>query len=93
MLTTILTLNGWASAWLAAMGTLLWQSTLLVVLAAVVAWLLRRSSPVVRYLAVADRGHQAAADALLDFLRPVAHLGGRQARGAIGNVSANGGPR
>jgi bla regulator protein blaR1 len=49
MLTVILTLNGWAEQWLPAMGALIWQSTLLVALAAVAAWLLRRSSPVVRY--------------------------------------------
>ena len=49
MLTMIPTLNGWAERWLAAMGAFVWQSTLLVALAALVAWLLRRSSPVVRY--------------------------------------------
>jgi Zn-dependent protease with chaperone function len=49
MLTMILTLDGWAERWLAAMGAVLWQSALLVALVAVVVWLLRRSSPVVRY--------------------------------------------
>ena len=49
MLTMISTLDGWAEGWLRAMGAVLWQSALLVALAAVVAWLLRRSSPVVRY--------------------------------------------
>jgi beta-lactamase regulating signal transducer with metallopeptidase domain len=49
MFTTILTFNGWAGQWLVAMGALVWQSTLLVAVAALVAWLLRRSSPVVRY--------------------------------------------
>jgi len=42
-------LNNWAERWLLAMGALVWQSTLLVALAALVAWLLRGSSPVVRY--------------------------------------------
>jgi beta-lactamase regulating signal transducer with metallopeptidase domain len=49
MLTMILTLNGWAERWLAAMGAFIWQSTLLVALAILVAWLLRHSSPAVRY--------------------------------------------
>lgn len=49
MLTTIPTINGWAEWWLTAMGALFWQSTLLVALAALVAWLLRRCSPVVRF--------------------------------------------
>ena len=49
MLTTILTINGWAERWAAAMGAFLWQSTLLVALAACAAWLLRRSSPVLRF--------------------------------------------
>lgn len=49
MLTTILTLNEWGQRWMGAMGAILWQSVVLVALAASVAWLLRRSSPVVRY--------------------------------------------
>jgi beta-lactamase regulating signal transducer with metallopeptidase domain len=49
MLTMIPTLNGWAERWLAAMGAFIWQSTLLVALAILVAWLLRHSSPTVRY--------------------------------------------
>jgi Zn-dependent protease with chaperone function len=49
MTTMILTLNGWAEGWLRAMGGLVWQSALLIAIAALVAWLLRRSSPVVRY--------------------------------------------
>ncbi len=49
MSTMVLTLNGWAEGWLGAMGAVLWQSSLLVGLAALVAWRLRRSSPVVRY--------------------------------------------
>jgi beta-lactamase regulating signal transducer with metallopeptidase domain len=43
------TFNDWAEAWLKVMEPVLWQSTLLVVLAALIAWCLRRSSPVVRY--------------------------------------------
>ena len=49
MLTMIPTLNGWAQRWLEAMGAVLWQSAVLVALAALIAWCLRRSSPVVRY--------------------------------------------
>jgi beta-lactamase regulating signal transducer with metallopeptidase domain len=49
MFTMIPTLNGWAERWLHAMGAVLWQSTLLIAFAAVIAWWLRRSSPVVRY--------------------------------------------
>lgn len=49
MLTMILTLNGWAERWLATMGAFVWQSTLLVVIATLAAWLLKRSSPQVRY--------------------------------------------
>ena len=49
MLTTILTINEWAERWLGAMAAILWQSVVLVAVAALVAWFLRRSSPVVRY--------------------------------------------
>ncbi len=49
MLNIILTINGWAQGWLGIMGAVLWQSALLVVLAALIAWCLRRSSPTVRY--------------------------------------------
>ncbi len=49
MLTMIPTLNGCAQRWLEAMGAVLWQSAVLVALAALIAWCLRRSSPVVRY--------------------------------------------
>ena len=49
MLTMLQTLDGWAEGWLKVMGAFLWQSTLLVALAVLVAWCLRRSSPVVRY--------------------------------------------
>ena len=49
MLTMLQTLDGWAEGWLKVMGAFLWQSTLLVAVAALVAWCLRRSSPVVRY--------------------------------------------
>jgi beta-lactamase regulating signal transducer with metallopeptidase domain len=47
--TMISTLNGLAGGWTAAMLAVLWQSTILIAIAAIVAWLLRRSSPVVRY--------------------------------------------
>jgi beta-lactamase regulating signal transducer with metallopeptidase domain len=43
------TFNYAGSTWLAAMIATFWQSALLILLAVVVAWLLRRSSPVVRY--------------------------------------------
>jgi beta-lactamase regulating signal transducer with metallopeptidase domain len=43
------TANGWADGWLKVMAAAGWQSALLVALAALVAWWLRRSSPVVRY--------------------------------------------
>lgn len=49
MLTMILTLNGWAEGWLRVMGAVLWQSTVLVALAILVACWLRRSSPAARY--------------------------------------------
>ena len=49
MLGIIETLNRWAAGWSTGMASILWQSTVLVILAAVVAWCLRRSSPVVRY--------------------------------------------
>jgi beta-lactamase regulating signal transducer with metallopeptidase domain len=49
MFTHILTFNGWVERWTHAMGAVLWQSTLLIAIAAVVAWCLRRSSPSVRY--------------------------------------------
>lgn len=45
----ITTLDRWAEAWGKAMGGALWQSALLVALATIIAWSLRRSSPVVRY--------------------------------------------
>ena len=49
MLTTIATLDEWAERWSGAMAAILWQSVALVALAALIAWFLRRSSPVVRY--------------------------------------------
>ena len=49
MLNIISTINGWAQGWLGIMGAVLWQSVLLVALAALIAWCLRRSSPAVRY--------------------------------------------
>jgi beta-lactamase regulating signal transducer with metallopeptidase domain len=42
-------LNGSSDAWMRLMGAILWQSALLVGLIALVALLLRRASPVVRY--------------------------------------------
>ncbi|NLE36861.1 MAG: M56 family metallopeptidase [Pirellulaceae bacterium] len=48
MLTIILILNEWGQRWSDAMAAVLWQSVLLVALATLVAWFLRRSSPVVR---------------------------------------------
>jgi beta-lactamase regulating signal transducer with metallopeptidase domain len=49
MLTMLQTMNGWGEGWLKVMIAFLWQSALLVALAALIAWCLRRSSPVVRY--------------------------------------------
>ena len=49
MLTIILTMNRLAEGWIAAMAAVLWQSALLVMFVAIVAWWLRRSSPVIRY--------------------------------------------
>jgi beta-lactamase regulating signal transducer with metallopeptidase domain len=46
---TILTINGWAEGWLKVMAAVVWQSALLILIAVSIAWLLRRSSPVVRY--------------------------------------------
>ena len=49
MQTTILNINNWTQGWLGIMGAVLWQSALLVGLAAFIAWCLRRSSPTIRY--------------------------------------------
>jgi beta-lactamase regulating signal transducer with metallopeptidase domain len=49
MLIVVQTVDGWAETWLKVMGAVNWQSALLVALATLVAWCLRRSSPVVRY--------------------------------------------
>ncbi|MCX7424847.1 MAG: M56 family metallopeptidase [Planctomycetia bacterium] len=49
MLMKILTLNEWGERWMGAMSAVLWQSVVLVAMAALIAWSLRRSSPVVRY--------------------------------------------
>lgn len=49
MIEVIHQLNVWAEAWCGLMWAILWQSTLLVVLIALGAVLLRRSSPTVRY--------------------------------------------
>ena len=43
------TLNSLATDWSALMVAVLWQSTILAGIVAVLAWLLRRSSPAVRY--------------------------------------------
>jgi beta-lactamase regulating signal transducer with metallopeptidase domain len=49
MLTMISTTNNLAERWLAVVLAVAWQFALLVVAATLVAWLLRRASPVVRY--------------------------------------------
>ncbi len=49
MNTVIGSTNRWAEAWLGIMAAVLWQSIVLVAVIAVVAWCLRRFSPVVRY--------------------------------------------
>jgi beta-lactamase regulating signal transducer with metallopeptidase domain len=49
MSTIITTVNHWAEAWLGIMIAVAWQSALLVAAATLIAWLLRRASPVVRY--------------------------------------------
>jgi beta-lactamase regulating signal transducer with metallopeptidase domain len=49
MLTTILTLDRWAEGWLKVMGAAFWQSVVLIIIATMIAWCLRRSSPVVRF--------------------------------------------
>jgi beta-lactamase regulating signal transducer with metallopeptidase domain len=49
MVTTVLTLNEWGQRWIVAMAAVLWQSMILVALATLIAWWLRRSSPAVRY--------------------------------------------
>ncbi len=41
--------NLWSESWAALVWSITWQSTVLAVLAAGIAWLLRRSSPAVRY--------------------------------------------
>jgi beta-lactamase regulating signal transducer with metallopeptidase domain len=42
-------MNDWAEGWLRMMWAIVWQVALLVAVATLIAWLLRRSSPVVRY--------------------------------------------
>ncbi len=49
MTDTILHLNQWSAIWAGLMWAVLWQSTLLIVVVALIARLLRRGSPVVRY--------------------------------------------
>ncbi|MFZ1936264.1 MAG: M56 family metallopeptidase [Thermoguttaceae bacterium] len=49
MFTLISTMNDWGQRWLTVMWAVIWQLALVVVIATLIAWLLRRSSPVVRY--------------------------------------------
>jgi bla regulator protein blaR1 len=49
MLTVINVMNDWAEAWLRVVWAVTWQFVLLAAAATLIAWLLRRSSPVVRY--------------------------------------------
>ncbi len=49
MLPMIPAMNDWAEGWLRMTWAVVWQLALLVAVATLVAWLLRRSSPVVRY--------------------------------------------
>ncbi len=43
------TMNDWAEKWLTVMWAVVWQLALVAAIATLIAWLLRRSSPVVRY--------------------------------------------
>jgi bla regulator protein blaR1 len=49
MFALIPAMNDWAESWLAVMWAIVWQLALVVAIATLIAWLLRRSSPVVRY--------------------------------------------
>ena len=49
MIPDVTTIDALAADWLALVIAVVWQSTLLAGVVAVVAWLLRRSSPAVRY--------------------------------------------
>ncbi len=49
MLALIPAMNDWAEGWLTVMWAAVWQLALVVAIATLIAWLLRRSSPVVRY--------------------------------------------
>jgi beta-lactamase regulating signal transducer with metallopeptidase domain len=49
MLSIISLMNDWAEGWLTVMWAVVWQLAVVVVIASVIAWLLRRSSPAVRY--------------------------------------------
>ena len=49
MFALIPTMNDWAERWLTVMWAVVWQLALVVAVATLIAWLLRRSSPVVRY--------------------------------------------
>jgi hypothetical protein len=49
MLAIVETLNELSPGWLALAVAILWQSSLLIVAVAAVAWIMRRASPAVRY--------------------------------------------
>jgi beta-lactamase regulating signal transducer with metallopeptidase domain len=49
MVAMIETLDRWAAGWLKVMGAAFWQAVLLICVATIIVWLLKRSSPVVRY--------------------------------------------
>ena len=49
MLPMISAMNDWAEGWLTVTWAIIWQVAVVVAVATLIAWLLRRSSPVVRY--------------------------------------------
>ncbi len=49
MFALVSTLNDWSERWLTVMWAVIWQLAAVVAIATVLAWLLRRSSPIVRY--------------------------------------------
>ena len=49
MFASISTINDWSERWLTVMWAVVWQLAAVVAIATLIAWLLRRSSPVVRY--------------------------------------------
>ena len=93
MLTTILTLNEWAERWLGAMAAILWQSVVLVALAALIAWFLRRSSPVVRYWLWQIVAIKLLLMPFWSLCRAVAVLGNEQAGESASNIAAAGSAR